>query len=205
MGGIHVKKVRAIILSGLLGGGLFLLLKLIIHLGLTLSLIFAILTFFIGLRVFREKKPQIIVHDQRLSKQKVSKIVFDGKRTVNKIRGQAYLIKKDTVKQEVREICDLADSIFEDFKKDPKDIKAARKFINYYLETTETIILKYIELHKRERHSEEEVEILEKVEITLAQIKETFKLQLDKLVEDDFLDLDTELAVLRKTMESEGV
>jgi len=99
----------------------------------------------------------------------------------------------------------VADSIFDDFIKDPKDVRAARKFIDYYLETTLKIVLLYTELSAKSVYSDQEKQVLEKAEQILKQIEDTFHKQLGKLQEDDYLDLATELDVLEMTMKSEGI
>jgi 5-bromo-4-chloroindolyl phosphate hydrolysis protein len=112
---------------------------------------------------------------------------------------------KHDVRINILEICTTANDIFDDFVKDPKDIKIARRFILYYLDTTERIVAKYYQLSKSPYLSDDAKNTLNNVESTLVMIKDTFRKQLKKLTENDVLDLDAEVKVLKNTIKQEGI
>ncbi|NLY17950.1 MAG: 5-bromo-4-chloroindolyl phosphate hydrolysis protein, partial [Clostridiaceae bacterium] len=95
--------------------------------------------------------------------------------------------------------------IFDDFVRDPKDIKIARRFTLYYLDTTERIVTKYYQLSNVPYLSDDAKATLKNVESTLVMIKDTFRKQLKKLTENDVMDLDAEIKVLRNTIKQEGI
>lgn len=114
-------------------------------------------------------------------------------------------ITKYEIREKVAKIIDVVDRIFDDFKKDPKDIREGRQFLNTYLDSTITIIEKYSDLSKSETKSEELQDALERTEALLDQINESFEVLLSKLLENDTLDLNVEIEVLEKTLKMEGL
>jgi 5-bromo-4-chloroindolyl phosphate hydrolysis protein len=122
---------------------------------------------------------------------------FEGKRYHNR--------RKHDVRVNILEICATANDIFDEFVKDPKDVKRARRFILYYLDTTERIVSKYYQLGKTPYLSDDAKKTLKNVENTLDLIKDTFRKQLKKLTENDVMDLDAEVKVLQNTIKQEGI
>ena len=109
------------------------------------------------------------------------------------------------VRIEILEICTVANDIFDNFVKDPKDIKASRRFLIYYLDTTERIVAKYYELSRSTYLSDEAKKTLKNVENTLVLIKDSFRSHLKKLTENDVMDLEAEVKVLQNTIKREGI
>ncbi|WP_252891245.1 5-bromo-4-chloroindolyl phosphate hydrolysis family protein [Thermoclostridium stercorarium] len=89
--------------------------------------------------------------------------------------------------------------------KDPRDIKESRRFLLYYLDTTERIVSKYYELSNTSYLSDEAKKTLKDVESTLVLIKDSFRNHLKKLTENDVLDLEAEIRVLQNTIKREGI
>lgn len=140
-----------------------------------------------------------------ITRGELKRIVKNGKEQVKRIEDVALNIMKHNVRIDILDICATANDIFDDFVKDPKDIKAARRFILYYLDTTERIVTKYYQLSKAPYLSDEAKTTLKNVENTLGMIKDTFRKQLKKLTENDVLDLDAEVKVLQNTIKQEGI
>ena len=134
----------------------------------------------------------------------VEKAVKEGSERLRNIRSQTRLIADNEIAVKIQEICKTGLDIFDYIQKNPDDLTKAKQFINYYLDTTEKIVNKYVELvSKKERSSEIDAAITN-VENVLDSIKETYTKQLHNLLEDDLLDLNTEIKVLEKTIKFEG-
>ena len=71
-------------------------------------------------------------------------------------------------------------------------------------EATLQIMEKYAQLSKNKKNAERK-KSLKKVEKLMGEIEDAFENQLSKLYDDDFLNLDTEVSVLEKTLELEGL
>lgn len=140
-----------------------------------------------------------------ITRGELNRIVRNGKEQVKRIEDIALKIMKHNVRIDILEICTTSNDIFDDFVKDPKDIKEAKKFILYYLDTAERIVTKYYQLGKAPYLSDEAKTTLKNVEHTLIMIKDTFRRQLKKLTENDVMDLDVEVKVLQNTIKQEGI
>lgn len=140
-----------------------------------------------------------------ITRGELRRIVKNGKEQVKRIEDIGLKVMKHDVRINILEICTTANDIFDDFVKDPKDIKIARRFILYYLDTTERIVAKYYQLSKSPYLSDDAKNTLNNVESTLVMIKDTFRKQLKKLTENDVLDLDAEVKVLKNTIKQEGI
>ena len=110
------------------------------------------------------------------------------------------MIQKDGI--EILEICE---SIFKNLEENPTDIKVIRQFFTYYLDALLTIFQKYNQIAKSGMKGEKQVQIHEQMTQNLGLVKELLHSKLKKLLEDDFMDLDTELQTLNKMMEMEGI
>ncbi len=140
-----------------------------------------------------------------MTRGEFKRIITDGREQIKRIEDVGLKIMKHDVRVNILEICTTATDIFDDFVKDPKDIKEARRFILYYLDTTERIVTKYYQLSNAPYLSEDAKKTLKNVEQTLDMIKDTFRKQLKKLTENDVLDLDAEVKVLQNTIKQEGI
>jgi 5-bromo-4-chloroindolyl phosphate hydrolysis protein len=134
---------------------------------------------------------------------KYLELVDLGRSKVVNMRNSTRMIKDNDIARNIQDICKTGTKIFDELKEHPEDIKKAKPFINYYLDSTDKIIKQYIEFSSKQMTPEIQ-KSLDKVEELLAPIKETFEKQLSSLMEDDLLDLDVELSVLEKTMRLEG-
>ncbi len=135
---------------------------------------------------------------------KASEVVKKGMNSLREISNQTRFIPNNEVAGKIREICKIGVEIFDEIKKDPKDLRKARQFINYYLDTTEKIVKRYVELSTKKEINPEIEETMRKVEGSLDSIKDTYQKQLNNLLQDDLLDINTEIEVLKKTMKLEG-
>ena len=132
------------------------------------------------------------------------KTVRQGIEKLRNVRNLTLKITSNDVAKQIQDICKTGAEIFEYIRKNPDDLKKAKQFINYYLDTTEKIVNRYVQLSAAKEKSSEVDASLKKVEATLASIDETYKKQLHNLLENDVLDLNTEIKVLETTMKMGG-
>lgn len=140
-----------------------------------------------------------------ITRGELKRIVREGKEQVSRIEEIGLKIMDHKVRVEILEICSVAGDIFDNFIKDPRDIKESRRFLIYYLDTTERIVSKYYELSRATYLSDDAKKTLKNVESTLVLIKDSFRNHLKKLTENDVLDLEAEVKVLQNTIKREGI
>lgn len=197
-------------ISILAGIGFFIALKTFLGYGTILAMLLALLGF-IALRIAwpKEKKDAQtkleVSADAGINPREAQRVIDECTDKVREIRAMTIRIRDNAVAEEVRGIARAAMNIVDNFRKDPKDIKRARQFVNYYLDATVKIVTRYVELSNAQVVTPEVEKSLKKVEEIVQSIRKTFEKQHEMLLQDDLLDLDTEVEVLKKTMKLEGM
>jgi len=131
--------------------------------------------------------------------------IRNGKADCNSLQNLAFRITRPEVRRKVEGIADVAYRIVEDVKKDPKDLRAARQFFGYYLGACVKVVSSYVELSVRPVQDDETKAACAKVEAELDTIRQAFEKQLATLQENNLIDLDVELSVLKNTIRMEGL
>ena len=172
-----------------------------------LSILVGILAYYLiwrSLKYLVTKKGSKTVINDPFKAVASEKAVREGMEKLKNLRNNTRMITDNTVAGKVQDICRTGAEIFEYLGKNPEDIQKARQFINYYVDATEKIVNQYVELSARKDKTKEIEDSLKRVEAMLDSIKETYSKQLHNLLENDLLDLNTEISVLEKTMKYEG-
>jgi 5-bromo-4-chloroindolyl phosphate hydrolysis protein len=109
------------------------------------------------------------------------------------------------VQRQALKIKTTLEQILDEIRKDPKDLKTARSFLNYYPEAVIKILDRYTDLQSRNINDPSIQNSLSKAEDLLGTITRAFEKQLTQLFQNDVMVLDTELELLRRTIQSEGL
>ncbi len=132
--------------------------------------------------------------------------LIDLSRTkLEEIESSALKVNKIEIQQKIRRICALGYKILDEIKMRPNSIKISKQFLNYYIDATGTIISKYAGLQTNKEYIPSANASLDKAEEVLDKVESAFKKQLERLYDNDVMDLDIELNVLAKTIKSEGL
>lgn len=137
--------------------------------------------------------------------KKLQEVMAYGELRLKEIRNLNSQIKETEVKEKAKRIEELVKAIFDDFKEDPKDIRSARSFLNYYLDSTIKILSHYVDLSKEKIRTPDVDNNLKKAETLLGTIEESFKKQLNKLKQNNLMEMETEMEVLEKTLNMEDM
>lgn len=128
-----------------------------------------------------------------------------GRADCNSLQNLAFRISRAEVRRKVEAIAEVAYRIVDDVKKDPKDLRAARQFFGYYLGACVKVVNSYVDMSVRPIQDEETKAACAKVEAELDTIRAAFEKQFQMLQENNLIDLDVELSVLKKTIAMEGL
>ncbi|MFC1670250.1 5-bromo-4-chloroindolyl phosphate hydrolysis family protein [Spirochaetota bacterium] len=203
-----MKLTPRIILSSIVGAAFFCLFYLIFEASILLSSLFMLGGLIGGFLFFNPKKidPELeeLMSLHGITPKMVKGIIKKGRKKLAKMRRITKKAEDKAVRYKMENICHVVEKVFEDFEEDPKDIKGAKQFLNYYLDATLQIMDKYAVLSKNISNKERK-KSLKKVEKLMGDIEEAFENQLSRLYDDDFLHLDSEVKVLEKTLEMEGL
>jgi 5-bromo-4-chloroindolyl phosphate hydrolysis protein len=194
------------LLAGALGGGVFLLLLLVFSVPLFWALLGAAAGTGAGFLLFGgRRRAEVLLPGSKADGQLAEEAVREGQDGLRRLRSTIAQIPNKTVRERAEAVAAVADRILEDIRKDPKDVRPARQFFTYYLDATVRVLAKYVELRSHGEPSEAVRASLRRVEDNLELIRSAFEQQLGRLLEDDVLDLDTEIALLEKTIRLEGL
>lgn len=95
--------------------------------------------------------------------------------------------------------------IIDYIRENPGKLMSGKKFLNYYLDTAAKICRKYMEFTKTISTSAEANEMFEHTDKGLGLLVEGFEKQFSKLMADDLLDIETDIAVLENTIKWDGL
>ena len=193
------------VLAGVLGGGAFLVFWLLFGVPLVPSLLIGAVGYGAGLLVFRRSARSIDVAIPGVSREMITTALHEGEQKVAELKALSPRLSDGSVRARFDAIVAAAGSILEDLRKNPKDIRAARQFLTYYLETTIKIVTRYADLAEKKLDSADIQESLRKVEAMLDMIRAAFEKQHARLLEDDVMDLDAEMSLLQQTIQMEGL
>ena len=186
--------------QGFWGRRSFVVFYLLIDVGLVFSLILSLGAFVGGFFLFVRKSPEVVDRetDLRLS-------LDAGEKKHSQIRALARRIRKPSVLARIKEIDVAVEKILGVIRKDPSKLRAARQFLDYYLDATIQILTKYVDISSQDLKDATIQASLARVEGMLGTIKDAFDAQLAKLLTDDVMDLDVAMETLKQTIEMEGL
>lgn len=101
-------------------------------------------------------------------------------------------------------IVELINKISDDVSGDVEDLRRCRRFMNYYLPTTEKLADKYVFITGKDA-GENVNETKKAIESAFVQIEKAFRKQYDALFANDALDISTDVTVLETMLKKDGL
>ncbi|HJD20486.1 MAG TPA: 5-bromo-4-chloroindolyl phosphate hydrolysis family protein [Candidatus Gemmiger faecigallinarum] len=136
-------------------------------------------------------------------------------------KGQAEDSRYEKILQELRRVNDaipdeemsakisrletLSAKIFEQIQDDPDKLPQLRKFMDYYLPTSLKLLDTYAELEAQGIEGENISESKRRIEQSMDTLVTAFENQLDKLFQDDALDVSADIEVMEKMLYADGL
>jgi 5-bromo-4-chloroindolyl phosphate hydrolysis protein len=198
--GIAVKKANNGLLSGIIAAAVFLIVFLVLGLPLLISLVLAVVGLAAGWILLPTKKPEAAA-----AEAEVKDSLAEGRQKLSQIRALGRNVQNPQMSKVLAEVCGITEKILGTIAADPKKLKLAKQFLNYYLDSTLKIMTIYAELASKNVHDATIQAELAKVEAMLGTIKDAFEKQLAKLLSGEVMDLDVELSLLQQTINMEGL
>lgn len=110
----------------------------------------------------------------------------------------ARKIENENIKNRLFPIFSISSKILQNVKENPKDYTKSYKFVKHYIPSFHTILEKYYYLQEKNMDIASVNSVVEKTDKALQEIEKAFKDELEKVLQDDVLDLKVELQMLRK-------
>lgn len=121
------------------------------------------------------------------------------------IRRSYYKIKDEDMRREIDLLTDRYKQIAKIVKDDPSDFKPARRFIDTMLSSMDRITGQSVQIYNSPEITEEGGKALDKARESLVLLRTAADNQITKFNENNILELDVELEVLKKSLASRGL
>lgn len=124
---------------------------------------------------------------------------------LNEIRAVNARIANTSVSKKVGRIEEIATLILEALERDPAKERKIGAFMRYYLPTTLKIITAYEQFEEQGVHGENLESAMRDIENILDHLVSGFERQLDRLFENDVLDISSDISVLERMLAKDGL
>ena len=125
--------------------------------------------------------------------------------TLRRIREVNDAIPDPQMTAKIARIEELTAKIFQLLEERPEKAADLRTFMNYYLPQTLKILENYAKLDAQGIQGENIAEAKEKIEGMMDKLVDGYETQLDKLFEDDVMDISADLQVMEQMLEKDGL
>ena len=137
--------------------------------------------------------------------EKIDKLMAEGVVAVNEMSRLRDSIQNDAVKKKIDEIIDITDKIFKDLIDDPSDYRQVKHFADFYLPTTMKLLNTYDRMGSLGSVGKNITDTMQRIETILDTTLKGYKKQLDALFDNQALDIETDIIVLKNMMQREGL
>ena len=193
--------IRFDILNTLLGIIIFIVLFSVLKMEIIISGVLALLIYIGSSLLFAPNNKLVLLGIKDSNKQKEYMDLldngYDNYEKITKIRNQ---LTKPEIKTKCTLIVNQIAKILKYLEKHPNKIGQNKKFFTYYLEAILKIINSYNDISTQNVHTKEIEEVMEKTEKSLTLINKSLEEQFSKMLQNDALDLDTEIDLLNNSI-----
>ena len=132
-------------------------------------------------------------------------LINEGRKRLDSLKTADAAIESADISAKLARMSVAGEEIFNLLERDPRQMAAVRKFMNYYLPTTEKLIRSYQLMMDSKAQGDNMTQAMASIENSLSMIAEAFEKQLDNLHRDRTLDIETDIDVLETMMASDGL
>ncbi|MBQ6160908.1 MAG: 5-bromo-4-chloroindolyl phosphate hydrolysis family protein [Oscillospiraceae bacterium] len=137
--------------------------------------------------------------------EKTEEAISRNDRILRQIRADNDLIADQEVSKKIDRIEDLTRKIFAILEQRPEKEAQLYNFMNYYLPTTLKALESYARLEAQGIETAAIREAKQKINHALDELADGYEKQLDKLFEDDVVDITADIDVMRKMLHKDGL
>ena len=193
--------IRFDILNTLLGIIIFIVLFAVLKMEIIISGVLALLIYIGSSLLFAPNNKLVLLGIKDSNKQKEYMDLLDnGYENYEKISKLRNQLTKPEIKAKCTLIVNQIAKILKYLEKHPNKIGQNKKFFTYYLEAILKIINSYNDISTQNVHTKEIEEVMDKTEKSLTLIEKSLEEQFSKMLQNDALDLDTEIDLLNNSL-----
>ena len=113
-------------------------------------------------------------------------------------------IEDSELQAESEKLHGTAGRILNFLEKNPEKIPAARQFIDYYQDTASSLLKRYVELQNTRLGTADVTQLKDQTRQALVTLNRAFEKQFEKLMQNELMNMDADIKLLRQTMKMEG-
>ena len=136
--------------------------------------------------------------------EEIRRMLDDAEEDLEAIRCAASGIRDKAVRKDAEALYTTGKRIMGYLDENPSKIKMARRFFIYYLDTAAKLTERYVDFQDTELSSDEIIEVLSKTAAAIPVLNDAFEKQFTKLMEGEFMDIESDIELLESTLKMEG-
>ena len=153
----------------------------------------------------QEEAPPAPEPEEECEKEEDTLDMTDDDAVLSAIRQLNDDIDDEMMSQKIDRIGEITGKIFAYQKQNPNRAGQLRSFLSYYLPTTLKILKAYARMEEQGVEGENIRSAKERIEGMMDKVVEGFEKQLDRLFQDDAMDIATDVQVLERMLEKDGL
>lgn len=199
-----ILEIASGILSGVLAGGIFLILLFILHWNIVVDSVLAIGSF-AGFSMVLKPRYRLgdFYIDELPDGEELEKRLNEAKEDFRQIEKTMKEIDHPAVKEEALKLKETAGRIIHFLEEHPEKIKLARQFIDYYQDTASSLLQKYVRLEDTALGTKDIEKIKENTIHAMKMLNVAFEQQFQKLMRNEMFDMEAEIRLLEQTVDME--
>ena len=134
-----------------------------------------------------------------------AEVLRQGNAYLQRVRELNAAIPDEEMSGKLYRLEDIMNRIFEQVEKQPETAQSLRRFMEYYLPTTEKLLKAYVDLEKQPEVGENITKPKQQIEEAMDTINDAFEKLLDSLFEDMAWDVSSDINVMRTMMAQDGL
>ncbi|MBN2878937.1 MAG: 5-bromo-4-chloroindolyl phosphate hydrolysis family protein [Clostridia bacterium] len=148
-------------------------------------------------------RKQMVLED--VSKGDIEDFIKNSTTRIQNLRRYYYKLKEEDMRLSLDKTTDSMKKILSILKEDPRDYKAIRRFLNITLESSDKILYQSSQLYSIENPDDKTQKGLSDAKEGLKLLSEAMDKQINKSYDNNAMDLDIEVKVLKKILSAKGL
>lgn len=150
---------------------------------------------------------RVVVEEKKVSTgdKSVDEMILSGREMLKTVTRVNDAIPSEAISRDLDRIYAAGSAIYEKLEAEPGRVNDVRRFMNYYMPTTEKLLNGYLQLAALKTPGENVKNAMARVEGTLGTIAGAFEKMLNDLYNAQVLDYTTDITVLETMLKGEGL
>ena len=135
----------------------------------------------------------------------VDKEIADARAKLENLRKANEAIPDPDISRDLDRMYNAGEQIFRELGRDPRKVALVRRFMNYYLPTSEKLIESYRVLQDASTKGENIQSAMERIRNSTGMVATAFEKCADNLFADDEMDIDAEIKVMQTMLTGDNL